>query len=349
MERHEIPDHVRWYIIGQDTLGLYQSAIVNLVWENFHIATTQSAISKIISKYRTTGIVEGMPREGRPKKLSRETEIKILRVVKKDRTLNATQISRDQNLNPFGDFHVCARTLSRALNCHGLKDSTDIIQQIPPDAQTERFNFAVQCQKNNLDWRSIIFTDESDLFPDKQGKLHYRRYEGEMVDLDVGIETRWDPRKVKVWGSISYDGVGRLVKYTKTVKSDKYIEFLNDVLLEDFPGLRGTKTRRGKYLLQQDNARPHVSYDVKKYLEAQHVHCLVWPSYSPDLSPIENVWGFIKEELYKKNNELFTVDDTWEEIQRIWNFDVDPLLRKLYEDIPFRIQKVIDRQGKRIV
>jgi len=234
------------------------------------------------------------------------------------------------------------------LNKNGLIDSTDVIEHIPWEAEVDRLNFAIQCQKDHFDWKKVIFIDESDLFPDKQGKLHYRRYTGERVDLNVGVSTRWDPRKVKVWGSISYYGVGTLVRYSESMDSDKYIRFLDDVLLKDFPLLRGTKTRRGKYLLQQDNARAHVSRKTLKYLEEEHVHYLAWPSYSPDLSPIENVWGFIKEELYKQDAFLTTPDETWEEITRIWDFKVNHVLEKLYKDIPSRLEKVIDLKGKRI-
>ena len=53
---------------------------------------------------------------------------------------------------------------------------------------------------------TLHFSDERDLFPGKVGKLHDRRYEGGKVELDIGSSYRWGPRKVKVWGSISYKG-----------------------------------------------------------------------------------------------------------------------------------------------
>ncbi len=162
------------------------------------------------------------------------------------------------------------------------------------------------------------------------------------------MQTRCDLRKVKVWGSISYYGVGTLVRFQDTVTSDKYIEFLKDVLLKDFPLLRGTKTRAGKFIFQHENVRPHVAIKTLNYLKEQNVNYLLWPSYSPDLSPIENVWGFIKEELYKKNDLLETADDTWEEIQTIWYHKVNNILKKLYESLPNRIEKVVELHGKRI-
>ncbi len=347
IKREEIPLEVRSYIVAQAALGIKQIDIVDLVEEFFGLNLTQGGISKIISKYKERRTVKDRPRPGRPNKLTKNQELAIVRAVEKDRILNATQASKDRNLNPPGNFHVSAQTISRTLNKYGLKDSTDVVAQIPQEAEVERYNFP-RVEEEKIDWSRIVFSDESDLFPDKQGKLHYRRYAGERLDLDVGMQTRWDSRKVKVWGSISYYGVGTLVRFQDTVTSDNYIEFFKDVLLKDFPLLRGTKTRAGKFIFQHDNAMPHVAIKTLNYLKEQNVNYLLWPSYSPDLSPIENVWGFIKEELYKKNDLLETVDDTWQEIQTIWYYKVNNILKKLYESLPNRMEKVVELHGKRI-
>ena len=45
-----------------------------------------------------------------------------------------------------------------------------------------------------------MFSNESDLYPDKQGKNHYRKYRTEHVDVDYGPEDVHDTRKNKVWG-----------------------------------------------------------------------------------------------------------------------------------------------------
>jgi transposase len=42
---------------------------------------------------------------------------------------------------------------------------------------------------------------------------------------------------------------------------------------------------------QQDNAGPHVTRVLRHYLIQQNVDMLPWPVVSPDLSPIELVWG----------------------------------------------------------
>jgi hypothetical protein len=43
-------------------------------------------------------------------------------------------------------------------------------------------------------------------------------------------------------------------------------------------------------MFQHDNARPHVAGICTHFLEAENVPIPQWPAYSPDMSPIEEVW-----------------------------------------------------------
>ena len=61
-----------------------------------------------------------------------------------------------------------------------------------------------------------------------------------------------------------------------------------------------------------DNASAHRSRVAQDFLEDAGISVLSWPSISPDLKPIENVWELLKSGLRNKpvtggSNELFEV------------------------------------------
>ena len=72
-------------------------------------------------------------------------------------------------------------------------------------------------------------------------------------------------------------------------------------------------------IFQHDNARPHIKGSVKAYLTRMKVAVLQWPPYSPDLSPIENVWPLfnrrVSEKYPRTQAELeAAVREAWDEL-----------------------------------
>lgn len=77
--------------------------------------------------------------------------------------------------------------------------------------------------------------------------------------------------------------------------------------------------------------------------EQQFDYIQDWPANSPDLSPIENIWGIMAQRLADrvfKTEEQFKAAITEE-----WNNLDYTLLRKLYTSVPKRCQAVIDARG----
>ncbi len=72
------------------------------------------------------------------------------------------------------------------------------------------------------------------------------------------------------------------------------------------------------YIFQQDLAPAHTAKSTKSWLNDHGVGVLDWPANSPDLNPIENLWGIVKRKMRNKRpknaDELkATVKETWGE------------------------------------
>jgi transposase len=57
------------------------------------------------------------------------------------------------------------------------------------------------------------------------------------------------------------------------------------------------------------------------WLEQHEIPMLPHPSKSPDISPIESIWGMMKGELMKRKEDIKSKEDLEKVIREIWQSD----------------------------
>ena len=96
-------------------------------------------------------------------------------------------------------------------------------------------------------------------------------------------------------------------------------------------------------VFQQDNDPKHTAGITQQWFVDNHVVLLPWPSQSPDLNPIENLWSIIDQKLKSRpcsnENELFLL------LQNAWNDLPVDLLEHLVDRMPRRCVSVIASNG----
>ncbi len=96
-------------------------------------------------------------------------------------------------------------------------------------------------------------------------------------------------------------------------------------------------------IVQQDNDPKHTAIIIREYWEHNAIDILDWPSQSPDLNPIENLWGILDQKL--KHRKPMNETQLFKMLEEEWKALPVSLLTKLVESMPQRCQAVIDVRG----
>lgn len=145
---------------------------------------------------------------------------------------------------------------------------------------------------------------------------------------------------VMVWGGFSIHGTLRLAFLTPKMNSHDYQEMLDVCLvpfLEDFDD--------GSLIFMHDGAPIHRSNSTKAWLAARNIPVFQHPARSPDLNPIENVWGILVRRVYAENKQYGDVEELRSAIQAAWDGLEQEVLDNLIRSMPTRLFQLIQRNG----
>lgn len=281
-----------------------------------------------------------LEKRGGAKKTSSVTDDYIATLAKRDPFKSSRAIAAEIN------NEISARTVRRRL--YNMKLPGRIARKVPllRKANLEKRKHFAEGHKTwcGVDgvkkWQNILWSDETkiNLFGN-DCERNVRRPKGQEFNPRYTKKTiKHGGGNVMVWGCFSWNGVGPIHLINDTMTKERYRDILEEVMLpfaeENMP-LR--------WIFQQDNDPKHSSKLVSEWFQRKGVEVLEWPSQSPDLNPIENLWGDLKKRIGK--DACRNKAELWQKIQDVWYNTPIETCRKLVNSMPHRIEKVIKNKG----
>ncbi|KAK6026051.1 hypothetical protein OSTOST_08030, partial [Ostertagia ostertagi] len=100
-------------------------------------------------------------------------------------------------------------------------------------------------------------------------------------------------------------------------------------------------------VFMQDNAPFYVSKRSREWFDRHRITLLPWPGNSPDLNPMENVWGYMVRKMYARNAQFRDVTELKRAIVEAWH-QVNENLIHIYSSMNNRVFQLIRRNGSNL-
>uniref|UniRef100_A0A8R1EJ87 Tc3 transposase DNA binding domain-containing protein n=1 Tax=Caenorhabditis japonica TaxID=281687 RepID=A0A8R1EJ87_CAEJA len=98
-----------------------------------------------------------------------------------------------------------------------------------------------------------------------------------------------------------------------------------------------------KHYAPNHEAGPYNS--TRAFLAFKKIKVLGWPACSPDLNPIERVWGFLTRSVYKNGKQYNSIFELKDAVKTEWSKIHPSYLENLSNSMPNRIFQVIQKNG----
>lgn len=175
------------------------------------------------------------------------------------------------------------------------------------------------------------------------GVTFVRRRIGEEYHPDCVVPTvKHGGGSIMVWGCMAASGVGKMFICEGRMNSEKYINVLENVLMPSLTRMFGD-TNLDDVKFQQDNAPCHKSAMTMGWFKDNMVPVLDWPAQSPDLNPIEHLWGILKRKV--REHSITSKRVLKNALLDEWNAITADECKKLVNSMPQRIAAVIKAKG----
>ena len=264
-----------------------------------------NTVARIIQRFSKT-------RQDRSKKLNPRARRQVQKLASQNRRRSAVGIAAE--IADMGGQSVSAQTIRRTLNeigLHGRRPRRKPLLKLAHKKAYKQFTQDMQSKAMDY-WNHILWSDETkiNLF-DSDGVQHVWRRPGEEYQDNCVLPTvKHGGGSVMVWGCMSAAGTGEMRLIEGIMDSKMYCDIWKQNMKPSLQKLGRTA------VFQHDNDPKHTSKMTTAFLKRLKVKVMRWPSMSPDLNPIEHLWGILKRKV--KERQVSNIRQLREIIMEEW-------------------------------
>ena len=308
-----------------------------------------SGVDYALRKSKRTDTIKDLPRSGRPHKILRNQLTQIELALKLGRVNNAADIRR--MLLADEGVKISRQCILDTLKEDGYKVFP--LQKKPyltRKQKQDRLKKAHDWKKfTQQQWNSVVFSDETQFkrFATGNKKFVILPKNYPFTSRRAQATASHGGGSINVWAANTHRGVLAWAVFEGGLNAKKYIKILKTNLLKSGEEFFDEEP----WVFQQDNDSAHVAGETIEWLEdigeSRGFHLLPWPSHSPDLNPIENLWARIDDILSNGpiTKNIQELETRVGEIMEDLNANHADYFENLYESLPHRVNAVIANKG----
>ena len=316
----------------------YTVAAIQQQLKDEDVTVTKRSLYRLLKKFKEKGVYTDLPRRARDKKLTQEMLTMINNELEENDEATARHL-KAMLIEKYPELEVTISTVKCQRQALGwVNTRPHYCQLIRNLNKTKRLVWCREQLRVNEKFSNVVFSDECTIQLKHHGRLCFRK--------------RKQPRKLKprpkhplklhIWGAISPRGAAPVVMFTGIMDAVRYADILDASLV---PFIADRFSDESGHQFQMDNDPKHRSNYIENYLVEHGINWWPTPPESPDLNPIENLWGSLKQYL-RTTHKPRNLEQLKEGILNFWQTLTPAVCRKYINHLHKVIPRVVEVHGE---